>query len=216
MKKSIFIVVMLLVVILPLNVEAQRGCCSHHGGVSGCSSNGRQVCNDGTLSPSCTCTPSYIYGCTDSSAKNYNSSANKDNGSCTYYVMGCTDSSAKNYNSSANKNDGSCSYYVMGCTDSNSINYDSKAEKDNGSCIKKVLGCMDEKSLNYNKEANVSDDSCKYKEEVVVTSSKKSEPNRVSENKKESSEPSDIGAGIVGLGIIGASVYFIRKKVKKQ
>lgn len=48
MKKSIFVVVILLVVILPLNVEAPRGCCSHHGGVSGCSSSGRQVCNDGT------------------------------------------------------------------------------------------------------------------------------------------------------------------------
>ncbi|MCX6075696.1 MAG: hypothetical protein NTW78_02270 [Campylobacterales bacterium] len=32
----------------------QRGCCSHHGGVSGCS-NGKIVCNDGTYSPSCTC-----------------------------------------------------------------------------------------------------------------------------------------------------------------
>jgi hypothetical protein len=33
---------------------AQRGCCSHHGGVCGCS-NGRQACCDGTLSPSCRC-----------------------------------------------------------------------------------------------------------------------------------------------------------------
>ncbi|WP_304545986.1 hypothetical protein [Sulfurimonas microaerophilic] len=32
----------------------QRGCCSWHGGISGCS-NGRVVCNDGTYSPSCTC-----------------------------------------------------------------------------------------------------------------------------------------------------------------
>jgi len=36
-----------------LNVE-QRGCCSWHGGVCGCSG-GRQLCCDGTLSPSCTC-----------------------------------------------------------------------------------------------------------------------------------------------------------------
>lgn len=33
---------------------AQRGCCSHHQGVCGCS-NGRNQCCDGTLSPSCTC-----------------------------------------------------------------------------------------------------------------------------------------------------------------
>lgn len=34
---------------------ARRGCCSHHGGVSGECSGGRVVCNDGSLSPSCTC-----------------------------------------------------------------------------------------------------------------------------------------------------------------
>jgi len=32
----------------------QRGCCSHHGGVCGCSG-GRKECCDGSLSPSCTC-----------------------------------------------------------------------------------------------------------------------------------------------------------------
>jgi len=32
----------------------QRGCCSWHGGVSGCSG-GSVVCSDGTYSPSCTC-----------------------------------------------------------------------------------------------------------------------------------------------------------------
>ncbi len=32
----------------------QRGCCSWHGGVYGCSG-GRVVCSDGSLSPSCTC-----------------------------------------------------------------------------------------------------------------------------------------------------------------
>ena len=33
---------------------ARRGCCSHHGGVCGCSG-GRAVCCDGALSPSCGC-----------------------------------------------------------------------------------------------------------------------------------------------------------------
>lgn len=32
-----------------------RGCCSHHGGVCGCSANGRVQCCDGTKSPSCGC-----------------------------------------------------------------------------------------------------------------------------------------------------------------
>lgn len=33
---------------------AKSGCCSWHQGVCGCSG-GRQVCCDGSLSPSCTC-----------------------------------------------------------------------------------------------------------------------------------------------------------------
>ena len=33
---------------------ARQGCCSHHGGVCGCS-NGRTVCCDSTLSPTCGC-----------------------------------------------------------------------------------------------------------------------------------------------------------------
>lgn len=38
------------------SIFAKSGCCSWHGGVSGCdTSTGRQVCNDGTYSPSCTC-----------------------------------------------------------------------------------------------------------------------------------------------------------------
>lgn len=35
-------------------VLAQSGCCSHHGGVCGCSS-GRVTCCDGANSPSCGC-----------------------------------------------------------------------------------------------------------------------------------------------------------------
>jgi len=33
----------------------RQGCCSHHGGVCGCSHSGRAVCCDGSLSPSCGC-----------------------------------------------------------------------------------------------------------------------------------------------------------------
>ena len=45
---------------------ANQDCCSWHGGISHCGSNGRYVCNDGTYSPSCTCN-SYEYD------DNYNS-----------------------------------------------------------------------------------------------------------------------------------------------
>lgn len=35
-------------------IPLQRGCCSHHRGVCGCDG-GRQVCCDGSYSPSCGC-----------------------------------------------------------------------------------------------------------------------------------------------------------------
>ena len=123
--------------VTPIFVSAQRGCCSHHGGVAGCNSEGRQICNDGTLSPTCRCTPVVrnVYGCTDSSANNYNPNANKDDGTCEYQNYGCTDPDARNYDRSADIDDDSCEYYVYGCTDSEAINYDDIAEIDNDSCI---------------------------------------------------------------------------------
>lgn len=110
MKKLLLI--FLAVCLLPIMVKAKSGCCSHHGGVAGCDASGKQICRDGTLSPSCTCAPtySYVYGCTDKNAKNYNSNADKDDDSCEYYIYGCTDSKAINYNLEADKDDGSCEY----------------------------------------------------------------------------------------------------------
>ena len=69
---------------MPIGVYAQRGCCSHHGGEAGCSSDGRKICVDGTISPTCICTPEKVdvYGCTDSSASNYNPNATINNGTC--------------------------------------------------------------------------------------------------------------------------------------
>ena len=48
---------------LPVNTDttedaflfAGRGCCSSHGGMSGKCRDGRVVCKDGTVSPSCKC-----------------------------------------------------------------------------------------------------------------------------------------------------------------
>ena len=51
-----------------------------------------------------------VLGCTDSTAFNYDASANTDDGSCIAIVNGCTDSSASNYDSSANTDNGSCTY----------------------------------------------------------------------------------------------------------
>ena len=111
-NRIVVLIFICLVLFFPIKIEARRGGCSHHGGVSGCNSSGRQVCRDGTLSPTCTCTPGVndVYGCTDKNAINYNSNANRNDGSCIYYVSGCTDKTAINYNSNANRDDGSCTY----------------------------------------------------------------------------------------------------------
>lgn len=133
MKKIIFFLVMFILCMS--DVTAQKGCCSHHGGEAGCTPNGRTVCADGSLSPSCTCTPAVVYGCTDPKAKNYNSNANKDNGKCTYYIYGCTDKNAINYDKNAEKDDGSCKYDIKGCTNKEAKNYNTSATIDDGSCL---------------------------------------------------------------------------------
>ena len=68
-------------------------------------------CNS-SVSGYITVTSPNIYGCTNSTATNYNASANIDDGSCIYAVYGCTDPLATNYNTSATLDDGSCSYPV--------------------------------------------------------------------------------------------------------
>lgn len=146
MKKYILVGLFFVAILFNVTkVEAQQGCCSHHGGVYGCNENGRTICKDGTLSPSCTCVPTVIK---EEKPK---------------IIYGCTDNTAKNYNKNANQNDGSCIYYKKGCTDVNSINYDENAEVDDGNCIKKVIGCMDSTAKNYNPNANVNNN-CVYEE----------------------------------------------------
>ena len=56
-----------------------------------------------------------IYGCTDSTALNYDSTATINDGSCIAKVYGCTDSLATNYYPGANVDDNSCIYSVV-CT----------------------------------------------------------------------------------------------------
>lgn len=153
MKGILKIVLIFGMILVPLKVEAGRGCCSSHGGVVGCSGNGKQICADGTLSPTCRCTPPAVYGCTDRSASNYNSNANQNDGSCIYYVYGCTDKNALNYNKEANKDDNSCKYHISGCTDNTAENYNSLATLDDGSCKYK------EEVSTFNTMENESDDS---------------------------------------------------------
>ena len=50
--------IILIILAFPINVYAARGCCSHHGGIAYCGDYGYYICNDGTESPTCTC--SYV------------------------------------------------------------------------------------------------------------------------------------------------------------
>lgn len=53
--KIIFILAIIIIATSNISL-AKRGCCSWHGGVVGCDTRiGKQVCRDGTYSPSCTC-----------------------------------------------------------------------------------------------------------------------------------------------------------------
>jgi ribosomal protein L33 len=100
------------------------------------------------------------FGCMDSSAVNYDESANTDDGSCVAVVHGCTDANAFNYNAAANTLDDSCVPLVYGCTDASAFNFDSSSNTDDGSCVPVILGCTDGSAFNYNTDANTDDGSC--------------------------------------------------------
>ena len=100
-----------------------------------------------------------IFGCTDSTMFNYDSTANVDNGGCVPIVLGCMNPLAFNYNPLANTPD-TCISIIYGCTNPLAFNYDSLANTDDGSCIPVVLGCTDATAFNYNVNANTDDGSC--------------------------------------------------------
>jgi plastocyanin len=58
---------------------------------------------------------SVVYGCTDSTAFNYDPAATIDTGSCVPFIYGCMDSTAINYDPLANTSNDSCDYssYVI-------------------------------------------------------------------------------------------------------
>ena len=59
-----------------------------------------------------------LYGCNDSTAFNYDATANCNDGSCIAIIYGCTDPLALNYYPGANINDpNNPCCYVSGCTD---------------------------------------------------------------------------------------------------
>ena len=99
----------------------------------------------------------YSFGCMDSLACNYNPLALCDDGSC-FGLLGCMDTNACNYNSAAHCNDNSCNY-AFGCTDSLACNYNPFALCDDGLCLTNY-GCTDTLFCNYDINATCSDSSC--------------------------------------------------------
>ena len=105
------------------------------------------------------CSTLAVFGCTDSTAFNYNNLANVDNGGCLPVVMGCMDAFAFNYNPLANTPD-NCIPFIYGCTNVTALNYDSLANTDDNSCVFPIFGCTDPIALNFMPQANVDDGSC--------------------------------------------------------
>ena len=99
-----------------------------------------------------------VYGCTDSTAINYDPLANTDDGGCIPVILGCMNPLSYNYNPLANTPD-TCIPITVGCTDSTMWNYDPLANT-SGTCIPYIYGCMDSTSFNYNPLANTSDGNC--------------------------------------------------------
>tara|TARA_R110002020_G_scaffold224374_17_gene433906 strand:- start:279 stop:2597 length:2319 start_codon:yes stop_codon:yes gene_type:complete len=100
-----------------------------------------------------TCLTEALWGCTDSTAFNYDSLANIDNGGCTPVIMGCMQPLAFNYDPLANTPD-TCVPFIYGCIDPSMFNYDSIANTDDGSCIPFEYGCTDSTMFNFNPIAN--------------------------------------------------------------
>lgn len=205
---------------------AQRGCCSHHGGVVGCSG-GKQLCADGSLSPSCTCsggssssssssgytrrvvTPTYVYGCMDSNALNYNPKATKDDGSCIAKKYGCMDTSAINYDSSANIGDDSCEYKKT-MTESKKISFET-IYKNNDDLVKgakrvSTEGKDGKKEITYE---TITDKNGKVISKEKVSEKVVVQPiNKVIEKGTMESDSTVVWLWLISLIIV---VYYVRK-----
>ena len=99
-----------------------------------------------------------IVGCMNPLSFNYDSTANTA-GVCIPIIVGCMDSTQYNYDSTANTA-GTCIPFIYGCTDSSQFNYNPLANTSDGSCIPFIYGCTDPLAFNYDSTANVNDGSC--------------------------------------------------------
>jgi uncharacterized repeat protein (TIGR01451 family) len=108
----------------------------------------------------CYCPSGLTFGCTDSTACNFDPLASCSSMSCTY--PGCNDPLACNYYSFAACDNGTCVYGPSGCMDTDYCNYDPAASWDDGSCSG-TPGCLDILACNYSSSYACPDNStCFY------------------------------------------------------
>ena len=105
------------------------------------------------------CLTPAVWGCNDTTAFNYNSLANIDNGGCIPVILGCMESLAFNFNALANTPD-TCTPLIYGCTDPTMFNYCGLCNTNNGDCDPYIFGCTDSVMFNYNPLANADNSSC--------------------------------------------------------
>jgi len=101
--KRIFLYFLLMLFIFVISSEqiyAKRGCCSHHGGVAYCGKSGKYICNDGTTSPTCTCSG----GVSSSSSSKKSTSSNSSSAETKKTTTPCSSSSKKNSSSQGKQN----------------------------------------------------------------------------------------------------------------
>ena len=116
-----------------------------------------------------------VFGCTDSTASNYNPAATADDRSCTPYLSGCMDTTKFNNNMCLQSDGvtwGQCkcackigchadSKHLDQCSNSCSGTYDCSVTKSVPSmCISVYTGCTKPESLNYNATANTACGMC--------------------------------------------------------
>ena len=111
----------------------------------------------------------WVYNSDSLSISMPNSIPNLDDGTClTQIIYGCTDDSSKNFNSSANISDASCVPYIYGCMDESYLDFNSEANTEISCVSLIVLGCTNEDANNYNPNANIDNNSCYNLDELTI------------------------------------------------
>ena len=106
------------------------------------------------------CIYSFVNGCMEPSACNYNPEATFDNGTCYYAVAEYADCDGECL--SDTDGDGVCDELEMpGCTNPEAVNFDPWATDDNGSCtVPMSPGCTYPTASNYDANADYDNGSC--------------------------------------------------------